>query len=440
MYADLLLALFGVVADLVITLSASPYATILFPFIFVLLYVLQHYYLRTSRQMRIMDLEAKTPLYTHFVETSDGLHHIRAFGWEDETLASGHDLLDHSQKPFYYMYCIQRWLSLVLDLTVAGIAVVLVAVALNLNSTNQSALGLALLYAMKLGTQLAYLLNEWVDLETSLGALFRLRGFSEETPKEDAGAVLNRQNGQAAQVSDSWPENGAIELDGVTASYAKADGSKHTAVDNVTINISGGSKVAIVGRTGSGKTSLLMTLLNFLEYTGTVKIDGIEASSIPRAVLRSRITSISQDLINLPCSVRDNLSPRDMNKAPEDCPSDECMFQALAKVGLESHVKAHGGLDGLLGDASLSQGQKQLLALARALIQVSRTKSKIVFVDEATNEIDVECEEKMQTVINDAFQDCTVLTVAHRLHTMNAAGIRLEMSHGRLRVEEKDDE
>ncbi len=140
-------------------------------------------------------------------------------------------------------------------------------------------------------------------------------------------------------------------------------------------------------------------------------IDRVETSAISHSVLRSQIASISQNLVSLPCSVRDDLTPHDMNEARDARLSDECIFDVLVKVGRESHIKAHNGLDGLLGDADLSQGQRQLLALARALIQAGRTKSKTVLVDEATNEVDVECEEKMQSVMDAAFQDCTELTV-----------------------------
>ena len=89
-----------------------------------------------------------------------------------------------------------------------------------------------------------------------------------------------------------------------------------------------------------------------------------------------------------------------------------------------------------LDDIDLSQGQRQLLALARALIQMNKTRSKIILVDEATSSVDVECEKKMQAVMDEAFEGCTVLTIAHRMHTMNAAHCILEMSHGRLVGEE----
>ena len=204
----------------------------------------------------------------------------------------------------------------------------------------------------------------------------------------------------------------------------------------MSVAIHAGTKNAIVGRTGSGKTSLFLTLLNFLEYTGSIIIDGIEVSTVPRSVLRSRIISISQDLIHLPSSVRDNLTPHDMNKSAEGRVPEAAIFGALAKVGLDDYIRTHGGLDVALDDIDLSQGQRQLFALARALIQMNKTRSKIILVDEATSSVDVECEKKMQAVMDEVFEGYTVLTIAHRMHTMNAAHCILEMSHGRLVGEE----
>lgn len=420
-----------VFTNLAILSASAQYAALLLPVILVLLFILQHYYLRTSRQMRHLDLEAKTPLYTHLTEITDGLSHIHAFGWEEHFIEKGLELLDSSQKPFYYMYCIRRWLSLVLDLSVAGITVALVALALNLSSTKQAALGLGLLYTMQMGPELADLIDNWTELETSLGAISRLRTFIEETPREDAN------NGDGA-VPESWPHRGDVRLSGVSAEYA-TPGSKHKAIRDISMHVEGGTKVGIVGRTGSGKTTLLLTILNFLEFEGSVVIDDVDIATIPRQTLRSRITTISQDMMDLPCSVRDNLVPDEMS-GPEGSrvTEDAKLLQVLDRVGLGEHVAAHGGLDGQMEKLGLSAGQKQLLALARALLHNRRTRSKLVLVDEATSSIDYELEAKMQAVMAEAFDDCTVLTIAHREKTIEAVDKVLTMDGGKLVVHEDE--
>ena len=121
-----------------------------------------------------------------------------------------------------------------------------------------------------------------------------------------------------------------------------------------------------------------------------------------------------------------------MNKAAGSRVDDVVIVDALRQVGLTDIMLSRGGLDATLEDIGLSNGQKQLLALARAIIHNGQTKSKVVLVDEATSGVDTECEEKLQTVMADVFEHCTVLTIAYRLQTMNSADMLLELSDGYL--------
>lgn len=178
-------------------------------------YIIQYFYLRTSRQMRYIDLEAKTPLYTQFSEISAGLMHIRSFGWDSQCLSRSRQLLDDSQKPFYYMFCIQRWLGLVSELCVLGVATILVSVALCFRgTTSQNAMGLSLLTLIQFGDSILTLLNTWIDTETSLGAIARIKSFAETTPSED---VDDGDGG--AELPAGYLEQGAIKMVGVTATY-----------------------------------------------------------------------------------------------------------------------------------------------------------------------------------------------------------------------------
>jgi len=183
------------------------------PFGIIALYLLARYYLRTSRQLRYLDLEAKTPLFTLFTEAIDGLATIRAFGWRQSLLEENFRLLDQSQKPYYLLFCIQRWLTVVLDMFVAIIAIVLVAFAVEFrNTTTQGAIGVAMINILSLNTELSELVNNWADLETSLGAIARLRSFLQDTPKEE-------QPDKDQPMPETWPSKGLIELKGVSAAY-----------------------------------------------------------------------------------------------------------------------------------------------------------------------------------------------------------------------------
>ncbi|KAG8166037.1 hypothetical protein KVR01_004589 [Diaporthe batatas] len=232
----------GVLAKLGLVASGASYVAAAFPFVFVALWVLQKCYLRTSRQIRHLDLECKAPLYTVFTETLSGLATLRAFAWQDLLTSKYFQLLDTSQKAYYLMFCLQRWLNVVLDMFTAGLAVLLVAIALNLpGSTSQGALGLAMVNLIDLNTSLNSLIMSWTNLEISLGALARLKSFIERTPSE----IHNE--GDCQGKPPSWPTAGEVVINSVTASYSP---SSEPALRNVSLRIKPGQKVAICGRTG----------------------------------------------------------------------------------------------------------------------------------------------------------------------------------------------
>lgn len=417
--------MFGLLVTVAVIASAVQYAALVIPALLVILYGIQLFYLRTSRQLRLLDIEAKGPLYSHLKECSEGLSHIRAFQWEQQYLHKGLDVLDRSQKPFYYRFCIQRWLGLVLDLVVSAAGVTLVALALNINSSTQAAVGLGLLKVMQVAPDLTAVVEKWVDLETSLGAVSRTRTFERDTPQEETAA------GDCPNLPEHWPNRGEIRLQDVNADHV-IDGENHRALHDLSVEIAAGSKVGIVGRTGSGKSSFLLSLLNFLKFSGSITIDGIDITTIPRRILRSRITTISQEFVGLPGSIRDNLVPKEILMTKENRQDDALLIRALTKVGLYEVIERAGGLDTALEDAGLSAGQQQLFALARAILHHQQAKTKIVFVDEATSYIDYESEEKLKTVVEEEFGDCTVLTIAHRNQALRSATNFLELSSGRL--------
>jgi ATP-binding cassette subfamily C (CFTR/MRP) protein 1 len=181
-----LIGLMKSIAGILLIVTGIGYMAAIIPVIIAFLYAFQIFYLRTSRQLRYIDLEAKSPLYTHILETVQGLSTIRAFGWSSANLASSLKFLDISQHPYYLLYCVQRWLNLVLDLFVAGVAVVLVAIAVSVtNVTGAGAIAVGLLSFLKLNSSLTATITMWTELETSLGAIARLKNLEDDTPKEE---------------------------------------------------------------------------------------------------------------------------------------------------------------------------------------------------------------------------------------------------------------
>jgi hypothetical protein len=205
----------AVLIDTAIVTSGATYATALIPLFALILYSIQHYYLRSSRQVRHLDLESKTPLYTLFGDTASGIEHIRAFHWQAQFMWHNLGLLEHSQRPMYYMYCIQVWLGLVLDMCVLGIAIVLVSFSLFFpGTTSATAIGLSLVNLVTFSEGSTLLVGSWVKLETSLGSIYRTRTFNESVRLERPPSGQ-----QGDSTPDDWPSYGRIDLVGVTARY-----------------------------------------------------------------------------------------------------------------------------------------------------------------------------------------------------------------------------
>lgn len=295
----------GTLVQMNIVLVASKYIAILVPFIMAILFYLQRFYLRTSRQLRHLDLEAQAPLVTSLRESAEGLVYIRGFGWQSHDIHHKMRLLDESQKPIYLLYCAQTLLGLVLDLLVAVLATVLVAVILHMKSgPSGNSTGLSLLALIFLGSYFNAVIESWTQLETSIGSLARLRSFIENTPKEtDEGTT---------KPPPDWPAQGKVVIRDLKARYRVDETPQPAVLEDVTISAKPGHKIGIMGRTGSGKSSLLLAMLGFLDYEGTISIDGIDIATVPRDELRSRVITISQDQVEFDGTIRDNLLPFDM--------------------------------------------------------------------------------------------------------------------------------
>lgn len=400
-FVDLTLSTIGCIMGAVLMcLSAGYFATVI-PVVLLIVWVLQKYYLRTSRQIRLLDLEAKSPLYSHFIESLSGLTTIRAFGWASTFEERNLSLLETSQKPYYLMFCIQRWLALILDMLVAGHAVILMVLIVKLRAEISAGyVGLALVNVMTFNQTLAQIIENWTKMETSLGAISRLRNFSLQTASEN----LPRETSEPPM---SWPAHGEIEIRNVSAAYTQ-DGAP--VIKHLSMSIRAGEKIGVCGRSGSGKSSLLLALFRMLELQmpeSTITIDGVDIATVPRQRVRTALNAVPQEPYFLKGSVRFNADPRGLHNDGE-------IISAICKVELWTLISAKGGLDADLDAEFFSHGQRQLFCLARALLR----KSKILVLDEATSNVDVASDALMQKVIRDEFKDCTILAVAHRLNTI----------------------
>ncbi|KAH8881646.1 P-loop containing nucleoside triphosphate hydrolase protein [Thozetella sp. PMI_491] len=391
------------VSEVILTSISSGYLACAIPLLSGLLYIIQRVYLKTSRQMRLLDLEAKSPLYSNFISSFSGLVTIRAFGWSTSLNQENMESLDMSQRPFFLLYCLQNWLALVLDLTVAGLAVLLVALTVALkDKVNTGLLGVALTSVLGLGGTLGTVIQNWTQLETSLGAVARIRDFERTTPSE-----IEPRHGPPSPSQDAsggvWPHAGGISVSHISTAY-----DDRTILQDLNLEIHPGEKVAICGRTGSGKSTLLAVVLSLqLPTSGNILIDGVDTASVELNTLRSSIVSIPQDPIFLSGSVRRNLDLFGVA-------GDADIWNALEKVGIKALIEEKGGIDADLNTDWLSAGQKQLFCLARAMLRTG----KVLLLDEATSSLDFETEKMVMNLINTEFQGWTMLVIAHHLKTI----------------------
>lgn len=377
--------------------------------------VLQKFYVRTSRQIRLFELEARSPLFTQFLDLLQGLSTVRAFAWGPHFLERYLNLLDASQKPFYLLFCIQRWLGLVLDLMTAILVTVMMTLVVTLQAQiSASLVALALVQVMSFGQSLAHVIQDWTQLETSFGAVARVKTFCTDTESE------NRSN-ETGTPPENWPAHGGVTIENLVASYNA--GGSDPVLRGVSLDIPAGAKIGICGRSGSGKSSLLGCILRLLEVDpgSSIIIDGVDITTLPRQAVRAAVAVVPQHPFFLKhTSLRDNLvifDPQQHRRALESHEQqhkyidNDKILQVLRRLKLDDLVNRLGGLDSPLDADRLSQDQRQLLCAARAMLADKR----IVLIDEASSNIDERSERLIRDVMREQFANCTVIAVAHRI-------------------------
>ena len=227
------------IAQLILVSISTGYVALAIPGILLALYIVQHVYLRTSKQIRLLDLAAKGPIYEHLTDTISGAVTIRQLGWQDHFTSKNHRVVDCSQSPYYMMLCIQKWLALVLNLVVAGLAILLVSTIVALrDQVNPGLLGVSLISIVGLGQTLSYFLTFWTTLETSLGAVSRIESFIERLSKYN----VRRSN---SKLPSTWPPHGNLEISNLSAGYNGRD-----MLRDIACSIPIGQKVKISGPSG----------------------------------------------------------------------------------------------------------------------------------------------------------------------------------------------
>ncbi|KAI6914412.1 P-loop containing nucleoside triphosphate hydrolase protein [Hortaea werneckii] len=370
---------------------------IFIPICMACVYFTQRLYLKTSRRLRLLDIEAKAPLLAYHIESLSGLPTIRAFGFEQDAMKHTIGLLEASQQPFYLLSCVQRWLGFVLDSIIACLVILIVVFALKVGSSASAGLtGAALVTVIACNQTLANLVESWTMMETCLGAVQRIKEFSEQRPSQP------KSNSNEREVPfEGWPAQGWVEFNSYSGSYGN---TSPLVLKNVSFAIRPGEKVAICGRTGSGKSSLALSLFRLLHTReGSLTIDSVDLASLDEEIVRSRIASVPQEpLLFKDLTVRQNLRLDGMT-------SDAEAKTVLETVGLWDKAIQQRTLDEPMSGLGLSEGQSQLFCIARALLR----QSKLIVFDEATSSLDAESNQQFQILLKNGLHDRTVIAIEH---------------------------
>ncbi|XP_033718490.1 ATP-binding cassette sub-family C member 8 isoform X6 [Tursiops truncatus] len=385
----------------------------------VVCYFIQKYFRVASRDLQQLDDTTQLPLLSHFAETVEGLTTIRAFRYEARFQQKLLEYTDSNNIASLFLTAANRWLEVRMEYI--GACVVLIAAVTSISNSlhrelSAGLVGLGLTYALMVSNYLNWMVRNLADMELQLGAVKRIHGL--------LNTEAERYEGLLAQslIPKNWPDQGKIQIQNLSVRY---DSSLKPVLKHVNALISPGQKIGICGRTGSGKSSFSLAFFRMVDmFEGRIIIDGIDIAKLPLHTLRSRLSIILQDPVLFSGTIRFNLDPE------KKC-SDSTLWEALEIAQLKLVVKAlPGGLDAIIteGGENFSQGQRQLFCLARAFVR----KTSIFIMDEATASIDMATENILQKVVMTAFADRTVVTIAHRVHTILSADLVIVLKRGAI--------
>mmetsp|Transcript_15499 Transcript_15499/g.34859 ORF Transcript_15499/g.34859 Transcript_15499/m.34859 type:complete len:1179 (+) Transcript_15499:976-4512(+) len=382
-------------------------------------YKIQKWFRRSSANLQRVTSVTNSPIFTDFSQMLSGTSTIRAYRTEKQFFEQCIKSFNVHNASYTLVQLANNWLGLRLDFLGGFISFFIGAISVGLKGNNFISagwLGLALSYSIEVTGFLKHGVRMIATIEEQMTSVERVLHYADNIEPEAPETIPDKDPKEG-----TWPKVGAVEI--TNASMRYRDGP--LVLRDLSVSIQGGEKIGVVGRTGSGKSSLMIVLFRITELSnGIISIDDIDTATVGTNALRSSLSIIPQEPVLFSNTVRYNLDPF-YDKTEEE------LWTVLEKVQLADAIKA---LPSTLnepvaeGGENFSQGQRQLICIARALLR----KPRILVMDEATASIDNETDALIQKMIRENFREATVLTIAHRLNTIMDSDKILVLDNGKL--------
>lgn len=422
--------------SVVMVVVALPWMTLAMVPLALVFVRIRSFYVSSGRELKRLEGIGKSPVFALFHATLNGLVTIRAFGRQDATQDAFIEKLQEYGEAWYWWLMANRWVGFQLDMisTILLSLTVLLGVLLR-NSVDAGLIGLAIMYSIQLSGTFQYCIRQSAQVENQMTSCERVMHYGRSVaPEESAKDRRSKQDpppGWLESNGSSDTTNDVLQLDSVELRYRE---DLPLVLNNVSWSAPAGSKVGIVGRTGSGKSSTIMALMRLYAHGpgGTIRIGGADISKLPLSTLRDHVALIQQEPHLFAGTVRFNLDPWGRysdTEIEEVLTAVQLKDAALGGEGSNSSVR---GLAAEVSEsgANLSVGQRQLLSLARAMLK----RSPLILMDEATANVDFQTDSLIQTLMRDhkMFKDATVVVIAHRISTIIDSDLVIVMSDGHV--------
>jgi len=418
-------------ATIVISI-VQPYFLIAMATVCVLYAHNAQFYRKSSREFKRIDAILRSSLYSHFSESLSGIATIRSYGESDRFVSENIKRMDVENRAYYLTIVNQRWLGIRLDMLGSLLTFAVAIIVCTSHAVTAAEGGLALSTMITVQQSFSWLVRQFAEVENDMVGAERIMYYAKELEQERPHVI------EAKKPAPSWPAEGRIEFKDVKMKYRD---ELPDVLKGLSISVGASEKIGVVGRTGAGKSSIMVALFRMAELSsGSITIDDVDVSSIGLNDLRSGISIIPQDPLLFSGTLRSNIDPFSTK-------TDAELYDALKRAHLVPQSSVYSPdppsgtqtpgqnrfrLDTVIEEEgnNLSVGERSLVSLARAMVR----GTKVLVLDEATASVDVETDSKIQETIRHEFKDRTLLCIAHRLRTILSYDRILVMSDGKVAV------